>query len=235
MEIRREHDAARLIRRRDAMLALGGAGLGAITLAVPAVRRLARQALGDGEAWAADTCELSPEQTEGPYYIDGAQLRRNVTESRPGVPLLVSLEVNDAQSCAPIPGAVVEIWHADAGGSYSGFNGADNATFMRGSHPVGAAGVATFRTVYPGWYRGRTVHIHVKVHVDGNEVHTGQLYFDDALSDTVFAQEPYASRGTRDTRNANDGIFANGGAASTLTVLPRGKGYWGTKTLVVAT
>jgi protocatechuate 3,4-dioxygenase beta subunit len=99
---------------------------------------------------------------------------------------------------------------------------------------VGDAGVATFRTVYPGWYTGRTVHIHVKVHVGGNTVHTGQLYFDDAFTDSVYTRSPYAERGTRDTRNANDGIYANGGAASLLTVAARGKGYWGSIRLVVA-
>ncbi len=232
MQFRQLDEKAPLIRRREAMLALAGAGLGAFALTSAAVRRVAGRAL-DGEAWAQTSCQLSPELTEGPYYIEDSRLRRNVTEARPGLPLWVSLKVTDAQSCATVAGAVVEIWHADAGGSYSGFNGADDDTFMRGRLTVGDAGVATFRTVYPGWYQGRTPHIHVKVHVGDSVAHTGQLFFDDAVSDAVYAQAPYAARGTRDTDNASDGIFADGGAESMLTLAPRGKGYWGTRTLVV--
>jgi protocatechuate 3,4-dioxygenase beta subunit len=222
------------MRRRRVLLAAGGAGLGALAFASPVGRRLASELLLGRDARAQATCTLSPEQTEGPYHIEDALLRRNVTEGRPGAPLYVSLRVAGAASCAPIPGAVVEIWHADASGDYSGFDGQENRTAMRGQQVVGAAGVATFRTVYPGWYPGRTPHIHVKVHVGGSEVHTGQVYFDDTLTDAVYAQEPYATRGTRDTRNADDGIFANGGAASTLAVAARGNGYWGAITLVVA-
>ena len=77
-------------------------------------------------------------------------------------------------------------------------------------------GIARFNTVYPGWYQGRTVHIHVLVHVGGNAVHTGQLFFDDALTDTVFARKPYSARGQRDQRNSDDSIYANGGSRSLL-------------------
>jgi protocatechuate 3,4-dioxygenase beta subunit len=222
------------LRRREALRLAGGAGLGLVALASSAGRGF----LGGSTASAADTalatCTLAPAQTEGPYYVDGALQRHNVTERRPGTPLWLTLRVVDASTCSAIPGATVEIWHADASGDYSGYNGFVGEIFMRGQQVASDGGVATFRTVYPGWYAGRTVHIHCKVHVGGSTVHTGQLYFDDALSDTVFADEPYAMRGARDTRNANDGIYASGGAASTLTVERRGKGYWGTITLAVA-
>lgn len=214
--------------RRAALHALGKAGLGALALASPLGRRL----LGE-DAWA-QSCTVSPQQTEGPYYLDGMAARRNVIESRPGVALWLSLEVASSSGCSVIPGAEVEIWHADAGGAYSGFQAAQGETFMRGRQTVGAAGVATFRTVYPGWYTGRTPHIHVKVHVGGSTVHTGQLYFAEEISDAIYAQEPYATRGDRDTTNASDGIFGNGGASSMVTMVARGKGYWGKHTLVVA-
>jgi protocatechuate 3,4-dioxygenase beta subunit len=96
-----------------------------------------------------------------------------------------------------------------------------------------AAGRVTFQTIYPGWYMGRTVHIHVKVHVNGNAVHTGQLYFDDALSDTVFSQPPYSAHPGRDTTNATDSIYAQGGPQSTLALTPSGNGYAGEMALVV--
>jgi protocatechuate 3,4-dioxygenase beta subunit len=104
---------------------------------------------------------------------------------------------------------------------------------MRGIQKTNAKGLALFRTVYPGWYRGRTVHIHVKVHLGGNVVHTGQLYFPDALTDTAYQKAPYTSRPGRDTRNVNDSVFRNGGSKSMLTVTKNGAGYVATITMGV--
>src|SRR5213080_3206228 len=119
-----------------------------------------------GVATGAVTCVLTPEQTEGPYYIAGELVRRNITEGRPGTPLTLRAFVVDASTCKAIRNAAVDIWHADAGGVYSGFGaGSANRTFMRGIQRTNAAGLALFRSVYPGWYQGRTVHIHVKVHL----------------------------------------------------------------------
>jgi protocatechuate 3,4-dioxygenase beta subunit len=168
-------------------------------------------------ASGAVTCVLTPEQTEGPYYIANERVRRNITEGRPGAPLVLRLFVVDASTCRPIKGAAVDIWHADAGGVYSGLgSGSGNRRFMRGIQRTDAKGLARFRTVYPGWYRGRTVHIHVKVHVGGNVVHTGQLYFPDSWTDRVFRRKPYSRRPNRDTCNATDFVFRNGGRRSLL-------------------
>ena len=169
---------------------------------------------------AADvSCILTPEQTEGPYYIAGEKLRRNITDGHPGTPLMLHATVVDATTCRPIRNAAVDIWHADAAGVYSGFgSGASSRTFMRGIQRTNATGLAIFRTVYPGWYQGRTVHIHVKVHVGGNVVHTGQLYFPDSLTDAVYRNAPYSSRPNRTTRNADDMIYRNGGSRSMLSV-----------------
>ena len=97
---------------------------------------------------------------------------------------------------------------------------------MRGIQRTNAKGLALFRTVYPGWYQGRTVHIHVKVHVGGNVVHTGQLYFPDSLSDTVYRRSPYSSRPSRTTRNADDMIFRSGGSRSMLKVKRSSSGLY---------
>jgi len=170
-----------------------------------------------GVASGAVSCVLTPEQTEGPYYIAGEKYRRNITDGRPGVPLFLRLRVVDASTCKPIAGAAVDTWHADALGVYSGFGaGAKSRTFMRGIQKTDANGLARFRTVYPGWYQGRTVHIHVKVHLGGNVVHTGQLYFPDSLTDKVFRRKPYSRRSNRTTRNASDFVFAHGGRRSLL-------------------
>jgi hypothetical protein len=132
--------------------------------------------------------------------------------------------------------AIVEIWHCDAAGEYSGFTttGVGQRTYLRGGQRTDAKGLASFLTIYPGWYQGRTVHIHVKVHVGGNVVHTGQLYFPDTLTDAVYRHAPYSSRPGRDTRNANDAIFRNGGSRSMLSLHRSGAGYVGAITMGVS-
>jgi protocatechuate 3,4-dioxygenase beta subunit len=191
---------------------------------------------GSDRAAAASSvnCVLTPELTEGPYYIAGEKLRRDIREGRPGAHLTLLLAVVDAATCKPIQGAAVDIWHADAGGVYSGFGaGSGNRTFMRGIQRTGADGVAVFDTVYPGWYAGRAVHIHVKVHVRGNVVHTGQLFFPDAFTDAVYRRTPYSKRPNRTTRNSADSIFANGGSKSIVKVRRQGSGYAGSLTVGV--
>jgi protocatechuate 3,4-dioxygenase beta subunit len=118
-----------------------------------------------------------------------------------------------------------DIWHCDAGGVYSGFGqGASNRTFLRGLQRTNSSGLAVVKTIYPGWYQGRTVHIHAKVHLGGNVVHTGQLYFPDTLTDKVYRKAPYSARPGRTTRNANDSVFVNGGKNSLLSVRADGAG-----------
>jgi protocatechuate 3,4-dioxygenase beta subunit len=220
---------------RRSLLRLGG--LAAAALGTGAWKSGAESASGGPAAveTGAVSCVLTPEQTEGPYYIAKEKLRRNITEGRPGTPLILRLKVVDASTCKPIKGAAVDIWHADAGGVYSGFGeGSGNRTFMRGIQRTDARGIATFQTVYPGWYQGRTVHIHVKVHVRGRVVHTGQLYFPDAVTDTVFRRAPYSRRPRRTTRNAGDFVFANGGRRSLLRLSRRrAGGYVGAITMGV--
>jgi protocatechuate 3,4-dioxygenase beta subunit len=104
---------------------------------------------------------------------------------------------------------------------------------MRGVQKTNAQGIATFQTVYPGWYQGRAVHIHVKVHVGGNVVHTGQLFFSDTTTDLVYRKAPYAARGTRDVRNAGDNIYTQGGSQSVVKAVKSGSGYAGTLTMGV--
>ena len=153
-------------------------------------------------------------------------MRRNITEGKPGTPLDLRLTVVDASTCKPIKSAVVDIWHADAVGVYSGAIANNPGTnFMRGVQKTDGAGLARFQSVYPGWYQGRAVHIHVKVHLGGNVVHTGQFFFKDTLTDAVYRQSPYDARGSRDTRNAADSIYRNGGSRSILKVRKAASGY----------
>ena len=222
--------AERRLTRRESLLRGGG-----FLAAVVGVGGF--EAAGDGPAAVASgavSCVLTPEQTEGPYYIPKEKVRRGITEGRPGTPLVLRTTVVDASTCKPIRNAVVDIWHADASGVYSGFGaGAGSRTFMRGIQRTNAHGLAWFRTVYPGWYQGRTVHIHVKVHLGGRVVHTGQLYFPDSVTDAVYAKAPYSARPNRDVRNAQDAIFRNGGRKSMLHLSRNASGYVGAITMGV--
>jgi protocatechuate 3,4-dioxygenase beta subunit len=216
-------DGAKLTRRGSIF------GFGGFLLGLLGWRAAAGESAGPaGVASGAVQCVLTPEQTEGPYYIAGEKFRRDITEGKAGVPLLLRLKVVDASTCRPIKSAAVDIWHADALGVYSGF-GADSRsrTFMRGIQRTDRNGLARFRTVYPGWYQGRTVHIHVKVHIAGNVVHTGQLYFPDRITDKIFRRRPYSRRPRRSTRNANDFVFAQGGRRSLLSLRKMGSAYVG--------
>jgi protocatechuate 3,4-dioxygenase beta subunit len=165
----------------------------------------------------ASTCTVTPELSEGPYYFDVDSIRSDITEDREGTPLRLGLRVLDAESCDPIRNAVVDVWHCDATGLYSGFESAstggpgggqtDEKTYLRGAQATNADGIAEFKTVYPGWYRGRTVHIHVKVHLNKQTVLISQLFFDEELTEDVYAEEPYKSDSGRDTFNQNDSIY----------------------------
>jgi len=236
----RDRDVA--LSRRGALAKLGGIAAVALGAGTLGARELLNaddaEAAGAGPAAVASglvTCVLAPEQTEGPYYVDDAAVRRNVTEGRPGVGLTLRLAIMNASSCKAIKGAAVEIWHCDAGGIYSGVSslGTEDEWFLRGVQRTDAKGLAIFRTIYPGWYQGRTVHIHTMVHLGGNVVHTGQLYFSDAVTDAVYTRSPYSARPNRTTRNSADSIYRNGGKRSTLKLVKNGSAYAGSITMGV--
>ncbi len=177
-----------------------------------------RSQAGDGAPAAelfdeAATCSLTPQQASGPFYFDVDRIRSDIREDRQGTPLRLALRVRNAEGCEPLPDAVVEVWHCDAAGSYSGFGSAAGGaadtteTFLRGAQVTNAGGIVEFRTIYPGWYPGRTIHVHAMVHLDRTSVLTTQLYFDDTFTDRVHAAAPYAEKSGRDTLNSDDAIF----------------------------
>jgi protocatechuate 3,4-dioxygenase beta subunit len=211
----------------------------------------------------ANTCTLTATTTQGPYYFDADKIRSDVREDRQGKRLRLAIKVQDSEKCAPLTNAVVEIWHCDAGGLYSGAeslsaggpggggpggggappsgmptggpggpgggappSGApsggpgggaggavadlkptDDKRYLRGAQVTNADGIVEFTTIWPGWYRGRTVHIHAMVHVSNARVLTTQVMFDEALNTKVFANAPYAQHTGRDTLNDADGIY----------------------------
>ena len=200
-------------------------------------------AAAQSQAPSSSPCVVRPQQTEGPYFVDEllerADLRIDPTDgtTKPGIPLDVTLVVSrlaDAR-CQPLPGVQVDMWQCDHLGIYSdvqdpGFNTVGKK-FLRGYQVTDAEGRVRFTTVYPGWYRGRTVHIHFKLRSPRDQrpgfEFTSQLYFDDALTDRIFASSPYAERGARTTRNGGDGIYRRGGSQLLLALEPRAAGYAG--------
>jgi protocatechuate 3,4-dioxygenase beta subunit len=180
----------------------------------------------------APSCVLAPEMTEGPYYLDLDLVRSDITDGQPGAALALSMTIVDADGCTPIPEATVDVWHANATGEYSGVEG-NGGTFCRGTQRTTADGTCAFATIYPGWYQGRAIHIHVKVHVGGDVVHTGQLFFPDDLNTEVAQREPYSTHGLPDTTDASDSIYAQGGPMSTLHPTASGDGFSAQVTLGV--
>jgi protocatechuate 3,4-dioxygenase beta subunit len=192
-------------------------------------------------AESVPNCVASPAQTEGPYFVDEHLNRSDIRSDpadgsvREGLPLTLKLMILSvtAGRCAPLTGATVDLWHCDVTGIYSdardpGFN-TMGKKFLRGYQVTDAGGSVQFTTIYPGWYEGRTVHLHFKVRgpADAKRSYefTSQLYFDDAFTDRVFARNPYAGRGRRTVRNREDGIFRDGGNRMILPVVESGAGY----------
>jgi len=245
-------------------------------------------ALTAANAFGDPACTLGSEQEEGPYYIDDETVRRDITEGKPGVPLLLAVRLVDSRNCAPLRNAALDVWHCDALGVYSGFTAnspdegrggpppefgrdgffpgmppppfgrggrggppsrqTDATRYLRGAQLSGDNGLAEFLTVYPGWYSGRAIHIHVKVHVGGaaarkyaggHVAHTGQLFFPEDLTERVARLAPYAARvGVHRTTQAEDGVFnSQHGAEGMLKIERLGKrdedGFRATATLAI--
>jgi protocatechuate 3,4-dioxygenase beta subunit len=184
---------------------------------------------------------VSPELTEGPYFVDG-QLDRSDIRSDPasgivsdGLPLGLTFLVSrlDGTSCLPLADALVDVWHCDATGLYSGVQDRSFDTsgqqFLRGFQRTDEAGRAAFTTIYPGWYSGRAVHIHFKIRTDPDAASglefTSQLLFDDEVSRSVYAAPPYAVKGVQDTTNDEDMIFGDAGELLQLALEPTADGY----------
>lgn len=190
------------------------------------------------------SCVVKPEQTEGPYFVDEKLNRSDIRMDpgnnaiKAGLPLRLKINVSrvSGNACAPLTGAHVDIWHCDALGVYSDVRDREFDTrgqkFLRGYQATDSHGAVEFQTIYPGWYVGRAVHIHFKIRLfTGNQraqQFTSQLYFDEALTDQVYAQAPYQTKGRRRMLNDQDGIFRGGGNQLILKLKQDGQGYAGT-------
>ncbi|WP_329229354.1 intradiol ring-cleavage dioxygenase [Streptomyces canus] len=270
-----ETDSTGQLTRRK-VVAVGAGTVAVVGLgAAGAVNAFAEEKSAESEAEAC--YKLTSETVEGPYYIDADKIRRDVTEDKEGIPLLLDIRVIDSETCRPIRNAAVDIWHCDAVGLYSGYedmgNGGgggpaptgtptdaptgtptgmptdlptgpppggghqeptDDTRYLRGTWKTDKHGQVAFRTVFPGWYRGRCVHIHTKVHVDGewtdagyeggHACHTGQFFFDEESVLASAELEPYASNTAERTTLDEDTIYDGGGVTGGLLRLKYRKG-----------
>lgn len=259
-----DHEGQRVSRRRlitgISSIGLGGllaacsseAGTTAVTTTTGAtVTPEATTTSNDLNALFADanTCTLTQTTTQGPYYFDADKVRSDIREDKQGVRLRVAIKVQDSETCKPLPNAVVEIWHCDAAGLYSGAEAAstggggggnrpsgaptgappsggpgggggegdmadltptDDKRYLRGAQVTNSDGIVEFTTIWPGWYRGRTIHIHAMVHFSNQRVLTTQIMFDESMNSKIMAMAPYSEHTGRDTFNDNDNIYKEG-------------------------
>ena len=225
----------RLLTRRE-LVALFGAS------AVAAMAHRVSGQVSSPPGTPVPACVVQPQQTEGPYFVDEMLLRSDIRSDpsngaiKAGAPLALALKVSQVLpdgTCAPLPGAQVDLWQCDAMGAYSDVKDrlfdTKGQKFLRGHQITDGSGAARFVTIYPGWYPGRAVHVHFKVRTSGASAQasefTSQFYFDEGLTDRVHGREPYAAHSGERTRNERDGIFKNGGPQLTLAVTEADGGY----------
>ncbi|WP_436788710.1 protocatechuate dioxygenase [Yinghuangia sp. YIM S10712] len=281
-----DHHEGQRVSRRTALAGIGSIGLGALlsacsgskgggsaqaTTTTGASASISPQASAamdhTGLFENANTCTLTPQTTQGPYYFDADKVRSDIREDREGVQLRLAIRVQDSETCQAIPNAVVEIWHCDEAGLYSGAeslsggggggpgggtppsgapggtppsgapgagpggNGEaadltpqDDKRYLRGAQVTDNDGIVQFTTIWPGWYRGRTVHVHAMVHVNNERTLTTQVMMDESLNSAVFAKQPYAKHTGRDTFNDGDSIYQ---PTMLLKITEDGDGYLG--------
>jgi len=217
------------VSRRDSLKLFGGLGLVAL---IPPACKAASGSTSDPLA-----CVARPSLTEGPYFVDEKLERSDIRTdpsdgtTRPGVPLELTFVVQKLAGgqCAPLAGVLVDVWHCDATGSYSDVGSQKGKKYLRGYQVTDANGLVKLVTIFPGWYQGRAIHIHFKLRT-GPSAPTGfeftsQLFFDETVADTIYADAAYGGRGSADTSNGDDGIYSDGGSELLLTPSKTADGY----------
>ncbi|WP_405866566.1 intradiol ring-cleavage dioxygenase [Streptomyces sp. NBC_00005] len=247
-----------VIAAGGAVAAVAGLGLAATATAAPETKAVAKaRSAGSATTTSSGVCTLNAEVTEGPYSLEGALVREDIREDKEGVEVQYTFTVVDeANDCAPLADALVELWHCDSLGEYSGFVGGnghteeDDGTFLRGGQLTDENGQVSLISIWPGHYVSRAVHVHMRVHTDvtltddsytgGEIIHTGQLFFDPDINTEIQAISPYSDNTTKETQLDDDTIYGGGGASSgllTLTALGDSvsDGYRATLTVGVST
>jgi protocatechuate 3,4-dioxygenase beta subunit len=205
--------------RREVLAAMGGAGA-ALALGCGSDSPTASTTTGaTGTTTSTNAaCAVTPTETAGPFPSLTDLFRSDIREGKPGTVLSLTIRVVNANgSCAPVPGANVEIWHVDAAGNYSQYGSQTAQTYLRGIQTTNANGEVTFTTIYPGWYQGRATHIHAEVTISGVSRKVTQIAFPESVNAAVHGTGAYASRGSNPMSNASDGIFRDSLASELVT------------------
>lgn len=183
-----------------------------------------------GTSSVSGSCAVTPIETAGPFptHTPSSLVASNIVSDRTGVPLTIKITINNSKnSCAALPGAIVDIWHCDANGNYSEYGGSGmqstnytSVHFLRGRQTTNTSGLVIFTSIFPGWYSGRAPHIHVHVYsADGSSLVVTQIAFPTDVCNTVYTTaSPYSSRGKQDTSNTSDSVFADSLASELATV-----------------
>ena len=195
---------------RKKFLKKGLVGVGAIV----AIPTLISSFNGSQDCNDPNDCEVSPNMTDGPFPIKtpAELMRENIVGDRIGVPLRINIKVeNTNANCEPLIGALVDIWQCDAKGNYSEYSGQldgsfTNKHFLRGRQSTDVNGVASFISIYPGWYPGRAPHLHLEIkNKAGKSLLITQTAFPENVSKAVYATKEY--KGVHDTSNSRDHEF----------------------------
>ncbi|KAH6897407.1 Intradiol ring-cleavage dioxygenase [Thelonectria olida] len=189
-----------------------------------------------------DTCVLAPDTIWGPYGVDGEMVRTDLRETQKGIDFYLDIGVIDTETCEPLEGTALTIWMCNATGSYSSFTGidpdsselldgwtkkadgtTDNETFLRGIQVTDSEGMVEFLTKFPGYYVTRTTHIHVTAQTNitngtfysqSKVQHIGQLFFEEDLLNSVYANSPYSAHLStlNRTTNSEDKLYSSASA-----------------------
>ena len=230
------------MNRRELLKRVGAIGLGSM---LPLNKTLNAEEKAE---ILQSACVLTPQETEGPYYFNPNLVRQDIRAEpttgviKTGLPLNMTITVVNT-NCDPIPNVLVDIWHCDKDGTYSGYAGQPGGvstvgqSFLRGIQMTDAAGKSTFTSIYPGWYQGRVTHIHFKVRLTSTTYVTSQFCFPDSVNTAVYQTPLYVTKGQNSLTNATDNIFGSANpAGQVIAVTPNATtgGYDGTFTIVIA-
>jgi protocatechuate 3,4-dioxygenase beta subunit len=229
------------MNRRDLLKSLATAGLSSI---IPINRALRAEEKAEIQRLAA-SCFLTPQETEGPYYFNPNLIRQDIRQDlttgvvKTGLPLNMKISVINFD-CVPIPNVLVDIWHCDKDGVYSGYAGQPGGistigqNFLRGIQMTDANGQCSFLSIYPGWYPGRVTHVHFKVRLTSTTYVTSQFAFPDNVNTAVYTTPLYAAKGQNSLTNARDNIFGSANPENQVMAVTSNAttgGYDGTLTI----
>ncbi|HEV7347287.1 MAG TPA: intradiol ring-cleavage dioxygenase [Telluribacter sp.] len=179
---------------------------------------------------SSSTCAVVPSETVGPFPTKSPAsfVRSDITDGRNGYKMTAKITIgNTNNGCAALPGAIVDIWHCDATGNYSEYGGGGIQStnlqavhFLRGRQVTDGHGLVTFTTIFPGWYPGRSTHIHVHIfNANGTSLKVTQIAFPEGAGTAVALVNGYSKGLKGYTTNARDNVFTNDGGVNQIATV----------------